>query len=118
MIEVIKHGKEKFKTVCSICGCEFSYEVCDVIGGFIKCPDCGYYGPHARQDMVSATPAFIYTDAKSTISNPYEAKAVWNQYSAQGCKEYNKQQVNQTKTDVLHLYRENHSTSGSIDNTL
>ena len=25
-IKVIKHGKETFKAVCPICGCEFSYQ--------------------------------------------------------------------------------------------
>ena len=29
-IKVIKHGKEIFKAVCPICGCEFSYQAEDL----------------------------------------------------------------------------------------
>lgn len=47
MIEVIKHGKKKFRAVCSNCGCEFTYELCDIqaLGG-VDCPDCGHYVAH------------------------------------------------------------------------
>lgn len=40
MIEVIKHGKKKFKATCANCGCEFTYELSDMrpLGG-VDCPD-------------------------------------------------------------------------------
>lgn len=41
MIEVIKHGKKKFTATCTNCDCEFTYELSDVIGGYVSCPDCG-----------------------------------------------------------------------------
>ena len=47
MIEVIKHGQKKFKTICTNCGCEFTYELSDMkpLGG-VDCPDCGEYVVH------------------------------------------------------------------------
>lgn len=43
MIEVIKHGQKKFKTICANCGCEFTYELSDILGGGVECPDCFHY---------------------------------------------------------------------------
>ena len=44
-IKVIKHGKETFKAVCPICGCEFSYQAEDLKedcfhNHYVECPDC------------------------------------------------------------------------------
>ncbi len=44
-IKVIKHGKEAFKAVCPICGCEFSYQAEDLKedrfhNHYVECPDC------------------------------------------------------------------------------
>ena len=44
-IKVIKHGKETFKAVCPICGCEFSYQAEDLRedhfrNHYVECPDC------------------------------------------------------------------------------
>ena len=44
-IEVIKHGKQTFKEVCSRCGCEFTYQLEDLKedifhNHYVKCPDC------------------------------------------------------------------------------
>lgn len=46
MITVFKHGKTEFKKTCDNCGCEFSYEVEDVVDGKIACPDCHKEFPH------------------------------------------------------------------------
>jgi hypothetical protein len=42
MIKVIKHGRRglTFKTTCEVCGCEFTYELCDIEGNSVLCPDC------------------------------------------------------------------------------
>ena len=45
MITVIKHGKETFKAVCPICGCEFTYQAEDLKedcfhNHYVDCPDC------------------------------------------------------------------------------
>jgi len=45
MITVIKHGKETFKAVCPICGCEFTYQAEDLKedcfhNHYVECPDC------------------------------------------------------------------------------
>jgi hypothetical protein len=44
-IKVIKHGKETFKAVCPICGCEFAYQAEDLKedcfhNHYVECPDC------------------------------------------------------------------------------
>lgn len=44
-IKIIKHGKETFKVVCPICGCEFSYQAEDLKedrfhNHYVECPDC------------------------------------------------------------------------------
>ena len=44
-IKIIKHGKETFKAVCPICGCEFSYQAEDLKedlfhNHYVECPDC------------------------------------------------------------------------------
>ena len=44
-IKVIKHGKETFKAVCPICGCEFTYQSEDLKedifhNHYVECPDC------------------------------------------------------------------------------
>lgn len=46
MIEVIKHGLKKFKVTCTNCGCEFTYELSDIVGSGIECPDCCHYVVH------------------------------------------------------------------------
>lgn len=46
MIEVIKHGQKKFKATCTNCGCEFTYELSDIVGSRVECPDCGHYVVH------------------------------------------------------------------------
>lgn len=45
MITVIKHGKETFKAICPICGCEFTYQSEDLKedcfhNHYVDCPDC------------------------------------------------------------------------------
>ena len=50
MKKVIESGKKEFIAVCSRCGCKFSYELEDVFGGGIHCPECGDYIVHPKQD--------------------------------------------------------------------
>ena len=65
-IKVIKHGKETFKAVCPICGCEFSYQAEDLKedrfhNHYVECPDC-----------------------KQTVSHDYEPKnkdITWTKYT-------------------------------------
>lgn len=49
MIKVIEHGKADYVAECDKCGCKFSYEIRDVVGGTVRCPDCG---GHARHDRI------------------------------------------------------------------
>lgn len=50
MRKVIVSGKKEFIAVCGKCGCKFSYELEDVFGGGLYCPECGGYVVHSRQD--------------------------------------------------------------------
>ena len=45
-IEIIKPGQLKFTQTCSLCGCEFTYELEDVIGEVVVCPCCGNHITH------------------------------------------------------------------------
>jgi len=54
MINVIKHGKETFKAVCPICGCEFTYQAEDLKedcfhNHYVDCPDCKQAVPHVYE---------------------------------------------------------------------
>ena len=51
MINIIKHGKETFRVVCPVCGCEFTYQAedlkADMFGNhYVECPDCKNAVPH------------------------------------------------------------------------
>ncbi len=55
MITVIKHGKETFKAVCPICGCEFTYQSEDLKedcfhNHYVDCPDCKQVVIHEYED--------------------------------------------------------------------
>ena len=50
-IEVIKHGKQIFKAICPICGCEFTYQSEDLKedcfhNHYVECPDCKHAVSH------------------------------------------------------------------------
>lgn len=46
MIKIIKDGQKKFVVKCNTCGCEFSYDLCDICLGSVVCPCCGHYVAH------------------------------------------------------------------------
>lgn len=77
-IKIIKHGKETFKAVCPICGCEFEYEFEDLttqygIAKQVVCPDCGERINHNEHNVVQ--PHIIY-------SWPAYPTVVWSSDSA------------------------------------
>lgn len=50
-IQIIKHGKQIFKAICPICGCEFSYQSEDLKedcfhNHYVHCPDCKHAVSH------------------------------------------------------------------------
>jgi len=47
MIKIIKHGDKIFKAECRNCGCEFIYELTDLMGNIIFCPDCSAVVSHS-----------------------------------------------------------------------
>lgn len=85
MIEVIKHGKTKFRAVCSNCGCEFTYELCDIkaLGG-IDCPDCGHYVAPERPYWISTESKPEDNKAELTTTNTDKSKVVGSLYGTQG----------------------------------
>lgn len=70
MITVIKHGKETFKAVCPICGCEFTYQAEDLKedcfhNHYVECPDCKQAVSHAYEDKKrSIDPNILWDYAK------------------------------------------------------
>ena len=63
MINIIKHGDKIFATDCGNCGCKFTYELDDVIGNVVYCPECGAITRHsARYNKLDKE--------KETISTP------------------------------------------------
>lgn len=52
MIKIIKPGKKEFTAICGKCGCEFTYELSDLIcSSSVPCPECHeeYYHPYQGQ---------------------------------------------------------------------
>ena len=50
MIKIIKRGSDKFTAVCRRCGCEFEYELEDMMGNDrVLCPECGDAILHRRK---------------------------------------------------------------------
>lgn len=75
MIEVIKHGQKKFKATCTICGCEFTYELDDThpLGctNCVDCPDCGHYVVHHNFNSINALNK-LKGDIKNVIDTYYD----------------------------------------------
>ena len=68
-IKVIKHGKEIFKVVCPICGCEFSYQTEDLKedrfhNHYVECPDCKQIVSHEYE---SKNKSITLTNGSSTV---------------------------------------------------
>lgn len=68
MIKIIKSGKKEFIATCSNCGCQFSYEVEDVIANHICCPECDSLITH--QTTLPCTP--------SPVTDPYFPYVTFN----------------------------------------
>lgn len=65
MIEVIKHGKTKFTATCANCGCEFNYEVEDIVDGKVACPDCHKEFPHIMTSGYISAPIYYPPNCRS-----------------------------------------------------
>lgn len=46
MKRIIKQGNLKFYKTCSACGCEFEYEIEDIVNDIVECPCCKTQLPH------------------------------------------------------------------------
>ena len=56
MKKIIKGAFTRFRTDCQKCGCEFEYELEDVVTGLeVKCPDCGFHTPHHSDDGLASS---------------------------------------------------------------
>ena len=67
-IKVIKHGKETFKAVCPICGCEFSYQTEDLKedrfhNHYVECPDCKQIVSHEYESKNKSITLTKYSPA-------------------------------------------------------
>ena len=82
-IKVIKHGKETFKAVCPICGCEFSYQSEDLKedrfhNHYIECPDCKQIVSHeyeSKNKSITLTKCPPTVDYK--LSYKYLPNTAW-----------------------------------------
>lgn len=59
MIKIIEEGQKKFVAVCRRCGCKYSYEVEDIIGDYVPCPDCGHIYAWKHMDYRETYPKTI-----------------------------------------------------------
>ena len=86
-IKVIKHGKETFKAVCPICGCEFSYQSEDLKedrfhNHYVECPDCKQIVSHeyeSKNKSITLTKCSPTVDYK--LSYPYLPNTIWTPVS-------------------------------------
>lgn len=79
MINIIKHGDKIFATDCSNCGCEFTYELVDVIGNTVYCPECGaivIHSAHYNKIKKEETDNSVLTD-DFIINNYEDLKRKW-----------------------------------------
>ena len=82
-IKVIKHGKETFKAVCPICGCEFSYQAEDLKedrfhNHYVECPDCKQIVSHeyeSKNKSITLTKCPPTVDYK--LNYPYLQNTAW-----------------------------------------
>ena len=66
MRKIIKSGKTEFVSVCSRCGCEFSYEIGDIADdNYVRCPECNGLVYH----VVPTNTDFYYQN--TPYSTPY-----------------------------------------------
>ena len=83
-IKVIKHGKETFKAVCSICGCEFSYQAEDLKedhfhNHYVECPDCKQIVSHeyeSKNKSITLTKC-LPTTVDYKLNYPYLKNTAW-----------------------------------------
>ena len=83
MINVIKHGKETFKAVCPICGCEFTYQAEDLKedcfhNHYVECPDCKQAVSYAYETKKKNIGDILWDYAKEHLpdSEEYPAKLI------------------------------------------
>lgn len=72
MIKIIKDGQKEFTTKCDTCGCEFSYQLIDIVGNSVVCPCCGHYVVHKEfkePSFVTAPRATPCTVTQQTTAN-------------------------------------------------
>lgn len=87
MIEIIKPGQTKFTATCSQCGCEFTYELEDVVGKVVVCPCCGNHITHARaiENINYPYGAIPYSELTNILSkNSCEDCDFYKKYLAKG----------------------------------
>jgi hypothetical protein len=80
MIEVIKHGKTKFTATCANCGCEFNYEVEDIVDGKVACPDCHKKFPHIMTSGYISAPIYYPPNCRVVEYAPktgYPPDTIW-----------------------------------------
>ena len=73
MIKIIKDGQKDFIAKCQTCGCEFSYQLIDIVGNSVVCPCCGHYVVHKE---FKGTP-FVTDTHEIPCTVTQQTKANW-----------------------------------------
>ena len=88
-MKIIKHGKKEFQTICSRCGCEFSYTLEELLSNYpvktVNCPDCGYecYHPDQSTDSNKDLYSWITEKALSDTAKGYVIPQSSTSYDSQ-----------------------------------
>lgn len=72
MIKIIKEGQTKFIGNCDTCGCQFSYELSDIVLNSVYCPCCGSCCAHKRLQVIPNTTE-IAQEYSITTTDPRSA---------------------------------------------
>ena len=111
-ITVIKHGKETFKVVCPVCGCEFTYQAedleTDMFGNHhVTCPDChqpvshdepkkkGFPRPEEPITWDKVLEDYVFP------LGPAPDVRLYGDYSCEGCLYYEQQKRNPEMAPVV-----------------
>lgn len=104
MIKIIKDGQKKFVVKCHTCGCEFSYEINDVVLGSVVCPCCGNYVAHILESSNFITPGIFQSNW--TIGSDGVTTADWSAPNITAIASNPKKTVTETTNLITKDYSE------------
>lgn len=67
MKKIIEHGYKSYKTRCDTCNCKFTYDIEDIDGTFVSCPECGSKHYHTLLDKIPGTNVVKQVETKDRL---------------------------------------------------